>query len=171
MIVSTTRPISCLTLRSRSGVPIWPRKYFETTMLVACCDQDFGNLDVALLEHHLAALVADDGRAQLPLDLVERIDAGFGEEARERQPGRRPRLLRAAASSRSRATQAATRLSFRCVSTDLLASTCGLVGSAFFHVPLRLLRGLPRIERSHSRPGAIVVHDWNRAGRIWPRIR
>src|SRR5688500_499751 len=42
VIVSTTRPISCLTLRSRSGVPIWPRKYFETTMLVACCDQNLG---------------------------------------------------------------------------------------------------------------------------------
>ena len=42
VMVSTTRPISCLTERSRSGVPIWPRKYFETTMLVACCDQDFG---------------------------------------------------------------------------------------------------------------------------------
>src|SRR5471030_1679928 len=38
VIVSTTRPMSCLTLRSRSGVPIWPRKYLETTMLVACCD-------------------------------------------------------------------------------------------------------------------------------------
>src|SRR5688500_74428 len=36
VIVSTTRPISCLTLRSRSGVPSWPRKYFDTTMLVAC---------------------------------------------------------------------------------------------------------------------------------------
>src|SRR5829696_906411 len=42
VIVSTTRPINCLTLCSRSGEPIWPRKYFETTMLVACCDQDFG---------------------------------------------------------------------------------------------------------------------------------
>src|SRR5215470_15441100 len=42
VIVSTTRPISCLTLRSRSAVPSWPRKYFETTMLVACCDHDFG---------------------------------------------------------------------------------------------------------------------------------
>src|SRR6187401_2159071 len=41
-IVSTTRPISCLTDRSRSGDPTWPRKYFETTILVACCDQDFG---------------------------------------------------------------------------------------------------------------------------------
>src|SRR5436190_2841850 len=42
VIVSTTRPINCLTLCSRSGVPSCPRKYFETTMLVACCDQDFG---------------------------------------------------------------------------------------------------------------------------------
>src|ERR1019366_6011257 len=42
VIVSTTRPISCLTLRSRSGVPTWPRKYLETTMLVACWDQDDG---------------------------------------------------------------------------------------------------------------------------------
>ena len=41
-MVSTTRPISCLTLRSRSGVPICPRKYLETTMLVACCDQKRG---------------------------------------------------------------------------------------------------------------------------------
>src|SRR5213594_3070927 len=36
VIVSTTRPISCRTLRSRPDVPIWPRKYLETTMLVAC---------------------------------------------------------------------------------------------------------------------------------------
>src|SRR5688500_4246373 len=42
VMVSTTRPISCLTLRSRSGAPSWPRKYFETTMLVACWDQNLG---------------------------------------------------------------------------------------------------------------------------------
>src|SRR6186997_743486 len=36
VMVLTTRPISCLTLCSRSGDPIWPRKYFDTTMLVAC---------------------------------------------------------------------------------------------------------------------------------------
>src|SRR5918993_1676682 len=42
VIAFTTRPISCLTERSRSGDPTWPRKYFETTMLVACCDQAFG---------------------------------------------------------------------------------------------------------------------------------
>src|SRR5205814_3773870 len=34
VIVDTTRPISCLTLCSRSGAPICPRKYFDTTMLV-----------------------------------------------------------------------------------------------------------------------------------------
>ena len=42
VMVSTTRPISCRTERSRSGVPMVPRKYLETTMLVACCDHDFG---------------------------------------------------------------------------------------------------------------------------------
>src|SRR5206468_7644218 len=30
VIVSTTRPINWRTLDSRSGVPSWPRKYFET---------------------------------------------------------------------------------------------------------------------------------------------
>src|SRR6185295_16230746 len=42
VIVLTTRPMSCLTERSRSGELTCPRKYFETTMLVACCDQVFG---------------------------------------------------------------------------------------------------------------------------------
>src|SRR5439155_1644699 len=41
-IVRTTRPINCLTLRSRSGVPRTPRKYLETTTLVATCDQVVG---------------------------------------------------------------------------------------------------------------------------------
>src|SRR5262245_35973384 len=41
-IVRTTRPMSCLTLCSRSGLPSGPRKYFETTTLVASCDQLFG---------------------------------------------------------------------------------------------------------------------------------
>jgi len=95
VIVSTTRPMSCLTLRSRSGEPIWPRKYLETTILVACCDQAFGISTSRLFEHHLTAFVADERRADFPLDLVERVDAGFREEARECQPrrgGRRPRF-------------------------------------------------------------------------------
>ena len=41
-MVSTTRPTSCFTERSRSGVPICPRKYLETTMFVACWDQNLG---------------------------------------------------------------------------------------------------------------------------------
>ena len=59
-------------------------------MLVACCDQNFGKLDVALLEDELAAFVGDDGRAQLPVDLVERIDAVLGEVPLELEPGHRP---------------------------------------------------------------------------------
>ena len=34
--------MSWRTLRSRSGVPSWPRKYLLTTTLVAVCDQNFG---------------------------------------------------------------------------------------------------------------------------------
>jgi hypothetical protein len=40
-----------------------------------------GELDLALLEVHLAVGAADDGVAQLPLDLGERIHALAGEEA------------------------------------------------------------------------------------------
>ena len=87
VIVSTTRPISCLTERSRSGEPTCPRKYFETTMLVACCDQGFGHLDPALFEDNGALFVADDGIAQFPFDLVERVDAGGREEARKLEAG------------------------------------------------------------------------------------
>src|SRR6202008_64675 len=41
-IVSTTRAINCRTDVSRSGVLGLPWKYFDTTMFVAVCDQDFG---------------------------------------------------------------------------------------------------------------------------------
>ncbi len=41
-MVSATRPISWRTLVSRSGVPRWPRKYFETTTLVAVWLQNRG---------------------------------------------------------------------------------------------------------------------------------
>ena len=44
-------------------------------MFVACWDQNRRKLDVALFEHELAAFIGDDGRAQLPLDLVERVSA------------------------------------------------------------------------------------------------
>src|SRR5271167_5025894 len=42
-MVPATRPIICLTERSRAGWPICPRKYFWATMLVAFCDQLVGN--------------------------------------------------------------------------------------------------------------------------------
>src|SRR5712691_2649333 len=42
MMVSATRAISCRTEVSRSGVFGLPWKYFEATMFVAVCDQDFG---------------------------------------------------------------------------------------------------------------------------------
>src|SRR5205085_743901 len=42
-IVSATRETMCLTLRSRSGEDMRPRKYFCATMFVAVCDQNFGN--------------------------------------------------------------------------------------------------------------------------------
>src|SRR6202011_6114103 len=54
-----------------------------------------GNLDVALLEHDFAPLVSDNSGAQLPFDLIERIDAGLAEKPRKGQPGRgrrRPRF-------------------------------------------------------------------------------
>src|SRR5436190_2178618 len=41
-MVWTTRPMSWRTDFSRSGSPMWPRKYLETTTLVAICDQNFG---------------------------------------------------------------------------------------------------------------------------------
>src|SRR3954466_12125909 len=42
-IVPATRATICLTERSRVGESSCPRKYFWATMLVAFCDQDFGN--------------------------------------------------------------------------------------------------------------------------------
>ena len=41
-IVSATRPTSCRTPVSRSGVPICPCRYFEATILVAVIDQSTG---------------------------------------------------------------------------------------------------------------------------------
>ena len=74
MIVPATRLIISLTELSRSGEPICPRKYFWATMLVAFCDQLFGNSTSALLEGDAVA-VADARVAQLPLDGLERVRA------------------------------------------------------------------------------------------------
>src|SRR4029079_7098099 len=43
---------------------------------------EFRYLDVALLEHQLAAIVADERRAQLPFHFVERIDIRVAEKSR-----------------------------------------------------------------------------------------
>jgi len=71
-----------LTELSRSGEPTCPRKYFWATMLVAFCDQLFGN-STSLLEGDAIA-VADVRVAQLPLDGVERMHSGGREEAIDR---------------------------------------------------------------------------------------
>jgi hypothetical protein len=42
-MVPATRPIICLTERSRAGELSCPRKYFWATMFVAFCDQVLGN--------------------------------------------------------------------------------------------------------------------------------
>ena len=74
-MVSTTRPTSWRTERSRAGVPDGAAEVL--------LDDDVGrhlrpagrDLDVLLLEEDLAAFAGDGGGAQLPLDLVERVDA------------------------------------------------------------------------------------------------
>ena len=91
-----------------------------------------GHLDIALLEDDLAALVADDGRARLPFNLVERIEACLREEAGERQSrGRRDRFPGARAID-SRVNQR-TRGGLNC----LLAGTRRLVRRAILHGCLR----------------------------------
>ena len=79
-IVSTTRPIICLTLDSRSGEDMRPRKYFCATMFVAVCDQNFGN-STPFCSKTEAVLAGDEGVAELPVDLVEGVAPGDGEVA------------------------------------------------------------------------------------------
>ena len=79
-----TRETICLTERSRVGESSWPRKYFWATMFVAFCDHDFGNSTFVLLERDLVA-VADPRVADLPLDLLERMDARLREQPLDTQ--------------------------------------------------------------------------------------
>jgi hypothetical protein len=92
------------------------------------------NLDIALLEDQLSALVANQRRAKLPLDFIERIDARLGKEAGEDQTCRRllPGL------DRLRPRQARSRMGSTRFDR-LLAGTGGLIGCAFLHLQLRLL--------------------------------
>ena len=77
--MSTTRPTICFTLDSRSGEERRPRKYFCATMFVAVWDQNFGN-STPRCSNVGPVAARDDRVAQLPLDLVERVAAGDGEE-------------------------------------------------------------------------------------------
>ena len=98
------------------------------------------NLDVPLLEYQLAALVADHRRTQLPFDLVERVDTGLGEEARERETGDLRRGLRLGAGMLDGFRRRRT-----CACFDrLLSGTRGLIGCAFFHFSAPFTRGAPR---------------------------
>src|SRR5690349_3593453 len=54
------------------------------------------NFDVLLLEDGLAAFVADAGGADLPGDLVVRVDARLGPAAREREAAGERAVVRAA---------------------------------------------------------------------------
>ncbi len=73
--------MSCLTLRSRSGRADRPAEVLRDDDVGGLLRPELRDLDVALLEDDLALLVADDGRADVPLDLVERIDALSSKEA------------------------------------------------------------------------------------------
>src|SRR5204863_8439429 len=90
--------------------------------------------DVALLDHHFAALVADQGAPQLPFDFVERVDARIGEETRKSQARScrllRPRLVRI---DKRRHTPAAL---------DGLLAGCGLISSALLHVSTPIRSGI-----------------------------
>ena len=70
-----TRPIICLTERSRVGESSWPRKYFWATMFVAFCDHVAGNSTSSWRNEPTAAVRA------LPLDGLERMHAGLREQA------------------------------------------------------------------------------------------
>ena len=161
-MVSTTRPISCLTLRSRSGVPIWPRKYFETTTLVASCDQKLGistSLCSKTTSPFSLPITAD---AEVPLDLVERIDTFAAEEPDVLETRDVPRLRH-----RSRSGRAGRSLAGRLVTARPHSRA---KSSASLHIPsANTDRHLP----PGSAPKAKIVMerrqtgDVRRAGKPW----
>jgi hypothetical protein len=96
--------MSCFTLRSARSCRACA-EVFRHDDVGAVCDQDFGTSTSFCSEDHLAALVADDRAADLPLDLVEGIDPDAGEVAlqgeavgglSQRQGRREPGLRRRA---------------------------------------------------------------------------
>ena len=115
--------MSCLTLRSRSGVPIVAAEVLGDDDVGGLLRPEPGDLDVALLEDDLALLVADDGRAEVPFDLVERIDPFSREEAVVFQPGEPDRLDPARSRHRCRR---------RVVDCVLVDSACGAAPLCIF---------------------------------------
>ena len=71
------------------------------------------DLDLALFEDNAALFVADDGIAQFPFDLVERVDAGRREEPRELEAGGGLRLAAACRLRRIRCCPLMNSLSVR----------------------------------------------------------
>ncbi len=112
-IVSATRSIICLTERSRSGVPRWPRKYLLATTLVARALQLLGELEVLLLEHGLAVLVGDRRFSEVPVHRVIRMDVRAGVSALDAEalPGR---LLALPSAGRSPSPSSRVRSRGRC---------------------------------------------------------
>ena len=92
-MVVTTRPISCLTDRSRSGRAELSAEILRDDDVGGLLRPGLRNLDVPLLEDHLSTFVADHGGAQLPLDVVERVHARAAEIAGERRGPVRGRVL------------------------------------------------------------------------------
>ena len=93
--MSTTREIRSLTLRSRSGEPSAPRKYFEATMFVAVWLQVVGTSMPCCSKTGWPRLVIDDRGARLPGELVVGVAPLPGEvtpEAQARFVSRRRRL-------------------------------------------------------------------------------
>ena len=84
MIVPATRLIICLTERSRSGEPSWPRKYFWATMFVAFCDQRVGNSTSCCSKAMRSPWPMRASRISHSTR-VERVNAGRREEAVDRK--------------------------------------------------------------------------------------
>ena len=93
-------------------------------MLVACWDQNRGISTSRCSKTTCALLVADDGRADVPFDFVERIDPLAREEARVFNPGEPCRL-----DSRHVRRHRCRRRVVVCVLVD---STCGAAALCIF---------------------------------------
>ena len=128
VIVSTTRPISCLTLRSRSGRADLTAEIFRDDDVGGLLRPGLRNLDVALLEHQLAALVADQRRREAPTR-PRRTDRRPASVKKRGRPDRSPPS--SAPRDRLRPRQARSRMGSTRFDR-LLAGTGGSIGCASF---------------------------------------